>query len=401
MPIFIYKAKDLSGNEFTNTLDAKDLQSAALTIQAKGYFPISIKILEDKNLNKNIFKINKINQSDVSMFTRRLADALIAGISVSRALAILAKQTENIELKSITQDIYNLVIEGTPLSSAMNKYPKIFPQIYIGMIKAGEATGTLETVLTRLAEFTEKEKELKSKITSALIYPIILLFLGMASVVFLLTFVIPKFEIMFTDIQQSIPLPTQILIFSSHLLKNYFWIYIPLIIISSLFILKFSKTEKGLVLISRIKLKIPLFGNFLEKNLTSRFLRMLSIMLSNGVPILDSLIMAKNAINNKTLAQEIDKIYESVKQGKGLLAPIKKISFFPPMIADIIAIGEETGEIESSILRIAESYEREVDLALKTTTSLIEPIMILIIGAIICFIALAMLLPIYQMSMGA
>ncbi|OGS20223.1 MAG: hypothetical protein A2252_06385 [Elusimicrobia bacterium RIFOXYA2_FULL_39_19] len=403
MPIFTYKAKNISGQQISGTIEAENVQSVTKQLREKGYFPSSITSDEKKDtlLNKlNLFRNKTVKHKGLVIFTRRLADSLKGGLQLTRALNVISNQTENPELSKISKEIAIAIQEGKSLSEALKTYPAVFSTMYVSMIHAGETAGVLDIVLSRLADFNEREEELRFRINSALAYPVIMLFVGLASVIFLLSFVIPRFEVMFQDLGQSLPLPTKILLFLSHILRYYWWLYIPVIIASIVFIKKWSATEKGKNFISNLTLKTPLTGIFIKKDIISRFIRMLSLLLVNGVPILKALDIAKNSIDNKIFSADIERVYKDVKEGLGLSKSLQKSSLFPPLIAEMISIGEETGNMETSLTRIAESYEREVEYAIKTMTSLLEPVIILFAGLVVCFIALSMLLPVFQVSSG-
>lgn len=403
MALYQCKAKNINGEHITDIIEADSVTAVTSKLQASGYFPLSIEPYEKKGGIKkdlSVLGFSKVSHSDIVLFTRRLADSLKGGLPLIRTLGVLERQTENKEFARITREIKLSVQEGRGFSESLAKYPKIFSEMYVGMVKAGESAGLLDSVLLRLAEFNEKEEELKYRINAALAYPLVMLVVGLASVIFLLAFVIPRFEIIFGDLGQAIPLPTMILILISKSVRHWWWLYFIVIFGTAGFLIRFYKTSSGKGILSRMKLSIPIVGSFIKKDLVSRFIRMLSVLLGNGVPILDALDMAKSSIGNKVFADEIDKIYQSVKEGQGIVAPMSKSKLFPPMVSEMVAIGEETGNLESSLLKIAEAYDREVEYAVKTMTSLIEPVIILFAGVVVCLIALSMLLPVFQMSIG-
>jgi type II secretory pathway component PulF len=396
MPRFSYRAKTAAGEIIADTLEAENLKAATAKLQAAGYFPVGIKLYTEKR-KFNFFK-KKCSHNDLTLFTRRLSDAIQGGLPLVRALGVLERQTEKQEMKEITRSLRVAVQEGQGFSAALRKYPEIFPSLYSGMIQAGESTGLLEVVITRLAEFHEKEDELRHRVFSALAYPVVMLGVGCLSVLFLLAFVIPKFEMMFQDMGQILPLPTRILITASKVMQNGWWLYIPGIFLAVTGLQRFYATDRGKRFFDALQLKLPLFGGLIQKELVSRFIRMLSILLSNGVSILDALLLARNSIGNRILSEEIDRIYKSVKEGKGLVGPVSQSPLFPPLVAEMMAIGDETGSMEASLARVADIYEKEVSYAVKTVTSLLEPAIILIVGLMVAFIAMSMLMPVFQMS---
>jgi type II secretory pathway component PulF len=402
VPRFSYTAKKISGELVTDTIEADNPKLAAAKLQSLGYFPLTITLRDQKTgwINSLPFSTRAIKHNDIVAFTRRLADSLKGGLSLPRALNVLQNQTEHPKLSRLIKDISLSVQEGKSFSCTLEHYPGIFSSLYIAMVRTGEAAGVLETVLSRLADFDDKEDELRYKLYTALAYPAVMLLVGMASVIFLLSFVFPKFEIMFLDLGQSLPLPTKILLMTSRLLRYGWFVYVPLAVIGIVAAHQWRKTTKGTIFLSRLRLKLPIIGVFVRKELIARFLRMLSILLTNGVPVLDALAIARNSVNNAVFTNELDAIYASVKEGEGLAKPLAHSAVFPPLVAEMIAVGEETGNLESALVRIADIYEREVDYAVKAMTSLLEPVIILFAGVIVCFIALSLLLPVFQVSSG-
>jgi type II secretory pathway component PulF len=400
MAIYSYKAKNISGEQVSGLIEAENAGAAALKLQAREYFPVSISAQKDKLRWGGRLNLRKAGKKDLVIFTRRLADSLKGGLVLARALKILQNQTDNPELLEITKELGRQIQKGKSLSEALRLFPKMFSDMFIAMVEAGETAGIQDVVLQELADFHEKDEELRYRITAALAYPVIMLFIGLLSVIFLLGFVIPKFEIMFQDLGQSIPLPTRILIAASHFLRHSWWLYIPALFLTVLLSLRYGSSGSGKALFSNLKLKLPVIGAFVKKDLISRFIRMLSILLANGIPVLDAINIARNSIDNKVFSDEIDRIYRQVKEGQGLAKPLEHSELFPPFVAEMVTIGEETGNLEASLGSIAGNYEKEVEYALKTMTSLLEPAMILFAGIIVCFIALSMLLPVFQASSG-
>ncbi len=400
MPVFIYQAKTRDGQLITDKIEADNIKIVSNKLQELGYFPISIN--QDKKTEEiTVFdrtRFRRIKKSDIAIFNRQLVDLLKGGLSLLKSLTLLIAQTENPLLQEVIEKLRDDVKEGATFSNALAKHPKVFSGLYVGMVKAGETGGMIEEVMKQLADFSEKEQALIGKVKSALVYPLTMIFVGILSIFFLMTFVIPKFVIMFADIGQTLPLPTRILITASQFLKNYWWIYIPIFILLIVFILQYIKTERGRLAYDRFRLHMPVFGEILRKEIISRFTRTLGILIANGIVIMSALDIVKQTLNNKLFSQAIDDIYDSVKEGKGLVAPIRESKLFPPMVADILAIGEEAGNIESSFFWVANVYSRDVENRIKAATSLIEPIIILIMGLVVGFIVLAMLLPVFEIS---
>lgn len=400
MAIYAYKAKDVSGKPQSGTVEAENVKTAAAKLQSMGLYPVSIEAATSKKgLGRFFsFKLNSIPRQDVALFTCRLSDLLRGGLPLVKALTVLVRQTENRALQKTIGEIKDAVQDGKTFSSALSAYPKLFSNLYLGIVKAGESAGMLESVLSRLAEFDEQEELLRHRVKAALAYPVLMFMVGLASIIFLLAFVIPKFEAMFMDMGQLLPLPTRVLISASSIIQHWWWLYIPALTAGLLYFDKYRKSVNGGRKIDRIKLALPLAGELMKKELVSRFVRMLGALLKNGVPILDALAMVKDSVGNEVFAAEIDEVYRSVKEGEGLVEPLRNSRYFPPIVADMVAIGEETGNLENSLARIAETYDREVEYSVKTLTSLIEPVIILVVGLMVGFVALSMLLPIFQIS---
>lgn len=403
MQVFIYQAKTKDGKLVSDKIEADSLKIVSNKLQELGYFPVSITEYKKTTKELSIIKqlkapFKRIKNSDIAVFNRQLADLLKGGLTLLKSLNLLINQTENELLREVIEKLRDDVKEGSTFSNSLAKDPKVFSRFYIGMVKAGESGGMIEEVMERLANFSEKEQDLINKVKSALIYPLTMVLVGTISIIFLMTFVIPKFVVMFSDIGQTLPLPTRILIAASQLLKNYWWIYLPVLVMIIVFLRQYIKTESGRLYYDRLKLNLPILGDIFRKETISRFTRTLGVLIANGIVIMAALDIIKQTLNNRLFSEAIDDIYRSVKEGKGLITPIRENKLFPPMIADIIAVGEEAGNIESSLFWIADVYNREVETKLKTLTSLIEPIIILLMGIVVGFIVLAMLLPIFSIS---
>jgi type II secretory pathway component PulF len=338
MAQFTYKARNISGNEISGIIESENVKTAAGKLSSSGLFPIKILAYQEKvKWHKKLPGLGskRISHKDVVIFTRRLADLLKGGLQLARALNVLANQTENPKMVKILKETASLIHDGRSLSQSLKNHPEIFPAMYTSTVEAGEAAGVLEVVLNRLADYTEKEEELRYRINSAMAYPAMMLLVGLSSVIFLLSFVIPKFEAMFRDMGQSLPLPTRILLGISHFLKNDWWLYLPLAVILFAAIRKLGNSAKGRLWLSNATLNLPVIGVFIKKDIISKFIRMLSILLSNGIPILDSLNIAKNSIDNRVFAKDIERIYSSVKDGQGLSAPVQNSALFPPMVSEM------------------------------------------------------------------
>ena len=366
-------------------------------LQDKGYYPVSI--IEEQTYAQKIPRFKaKIKVSDLVIFTRQVADLLKGGLPLARALDLCYKQTENPNLKEIIKDIRDELHQGTSFSNALSKYPEVFNPLYIGLVKAGESGGSLETSMERVSKYLEQGQELLSKIKTAMAYPLAMCIVGFVTVAFLLIFVIPKFSLLFSDMEELLPLPTRILIMLSAIVKHWWWLYIPLLGVGFAWVKRYLTTTKGRYKFDRFQLSIPVIGKIITNEMVIRFTRTLGILLSNGIPMVNALEMVKKAVGNTVVSEEIDRIYEEIKIGKGLVDPLSHSKIFPTVMSDLVAAGQEVGSLESSLMKIADTYEGCVENALKAGTSLIEPIVILVMGLLVGFIVLAMLLPIFEIS---
>ncbi len=402
MPRYIYEAKAGPNNVTKGVLVAESKNAAIQKIGQLGYFLLSLE--EEASASnasaqgKTSYFSGRINLKDITDFTRQLSDLLEAGITIAKALDILYGQTTNKKLKSIILDIRDFCISGNPLSTALARHPKVFSNLYISMVRSGETGGMLEGILKRLSDFSEKQLEIQTKVRTALAYPVLMALVGFATVAVLITFVIPKMVVMFADFGQALPLPTQILLFISTAVRKYWFLIIGFFIALFFVLKKMYNTAEGRRNIDRFKLNIPVMGQLIRKVEIARFARTLATLLENGVPILEALSITLETLTNTVIRDDIEKAYSTVKEGAGLANSLSSSKIMPPGIVNMISIGEEGGHVEKSLLKVAQSYDRESDEAIKIMMSLLEPIMILTLGGIVGFIVISMLLPIFEMN---
>lgn len=400
MPSYAYEVKKSPTEVVTGIMDAPNTKVVVDRLRQEGYFPISI---EEKGQESFLSGgrarfFLRTTSRDISIFTRQLANLIVAGLPLSKSLAGVAEQTENPKLKEIIQDLRSRVEDGTPFSSALSEYPKLFPSFYTSMVHAGEAGGMLDEVLDRLADFAEKEQELRGNLKSAMAYPCLLALVGVATIFFLTTFIIPRFAIMFHDLGQVLPLPTRILISVSRYANNYWWLIISGILLIIFIINRYYHTEQGRLSIDRFRLRLPVFGNLLRRMEISRFSHSFGTLLQNGVPILSALEIVSHTMSNQVIAREVLGFREGVAKGEKLTEQVRNSSEFPPVVSNLLATGEESGKLEPVLISMAKTFDREVDNNIKTITSLIEPVMILILGGIVGFLVVSMLLPIFRIN---
>ena len=401
MAKFIYVAKKGPKEEVKGSIEAENKNAALHRLTAMGYFPISVEqedIERSASIVSTIPGFKKVNIRDLSIFTRQLSDLLEAGLPLVKSLSVLEKQTENRYLQSVINDLRDHVQGGNPLSSALTRYPKVFSELYISMVRSGEVGGSLENVLLRIAEFQESQDELTAKVKSAMIYPGLMATVGFTTIIVLITFVIPRIVAMFKDLNQSLPLPTIILLNISDAIKHFWFILLGALLLIYLGFKRLNSTHEGKMVIDRLKLKTPMLGQLIVKTEIARFTRTLATLLSNGVPILDALNVVITIMESEVLREDIKTAQKEVREGNALAAGLNKGRYFPVFVNNMISVGEEGGAVEKALLKVASSYEREVDRAVKTMTALLEPLMILTLGLVIGFIVIAMLLPIFEIS---
>jgi type II secretion system protein F len=405
MATYSYKAADSAGKIVTGVLEADEEKKVAAELQTRGLIPIRIVLAKGngKRLGLNVSEqflnlFRGVSSKDVMVFTQDLATLLEAGLPVDRALSLLIESAEKERFKMVANDILKTVQGGGYLSDALAKHPKAFTSFYVSMVRAGEAGGVLEAVLGRLGEFLESAQELKDYIKSAMVYPAFLVSVGGLSIIVLLTFVIPKFSIIFSDMGQAIPLSTQFLLGISHLLQSYWWAILTVLGAGYFFLRKYLKTPAGRLKFDRKKMKFPVVGDLIKKIEVARFARTLGTLTKSGVPILQALTLVKDIMGNKVISSAMENVYDRVKEGDRLSKPLRDTGIFPPLAIQMITVGEETGRLDRMLLRVAESYEKMVRNTVKRLISLLEPAMILFMGLVVGFVVVSMLMAVFSMN---
>ena len=423
MPKFNYIALDARGQESTGVIDAPSSNDAVGQLRQAGYFPTSV-VEEGKGkaIAKSVKKVTKAGKSGAAakkggggivlwekktvkgkvlmIFTRQLATLIDAGLPLLRSLTVLAKQERDAVLHKTINSIADAVQSGSTFSESMAQHPLIFNKLYINMIKAGELGGVLELVLNRLAEFSEKAQKIKNKVLAAMAYPVIVLIIAILIMIFLMAFIVPKFEQIFKDMLNGRPLPaiTQFVINVSNVIQNMFvppdlWYTIGITAFLIIGWKMMSSSKGGRAFIDNTKLKLPLFGDLLRKSAISRFSRTLGTLVTSGVPILQALNITRDTAGNVMIATAVTKVHDAVKEGESIVQPLEASGVFPPMVISMVDVGEETGQLPEMLLKIAEVYDDEVDNAVEGLTSLLEPIMIVILALIVGTIVIALFMP--------
>lgn len=403
MPVYEYTALDSAGKKLKGIIDADSQAAARQRIRHAGKYPVEISETEPVSKEKSggkafSFSLQRISQQEIHVATRQLATLLGAGIPLVQALNGLIEQTSNQILKKIIAQLKDSVNEGNSFTSALTEHPRLFSKIYINMVKAGEASGSLDVVLEQLAEFGENQQAMKSKISVALIYPVILSLVGVMILFLLLTIVVPNITKVFEDSQEALPLPTIILINLSNFLGHYWWLILLAAAGIILTVRSVIQRPKGRSIWDKIKLTLPLFGDLNIKIAAARLGSSLGSLLQSGVPLVTSLRIVRNIFNNVHLAQVIDDATEELEKGGTLSKTLRESRWFLPMVVQMISVGEQSAYLEKMLDKLSQNYEKEVETKIKALTSLIEPFMILFMGVMMLFIVLSILLPIFEMN---
>lgn len=401
MAKFVYEAKKSPTEIVKGFLMADNRLAAIQKIDKSGYCLIDIHEEQQGSgsaLPINISFFSGISLKDVTDFSRQLSDLLESGLIIVKALEVLASQTENKRLKNIIIDIQDFCVAGNPFSSALARHPQVFSELFVSMVHSGETGGALESVLRRLSDFSEKQLDVQTKVRTALAYPILMSVIGTASIIILLTFVMPKMMVMFDDLGQALPWPTQVILGLSYVLAHYGLVVILAVIALGVSLMKIYATPQGQWTIDGLKLRLPLAGKLIRKVEIARFLRTLATLLNNGLPMLEALKVVSTTIKNVVIRQDVSKALTAVREGASLAKGFDGSRIFPLSVINMIRIGEESGHLERSLLKIAEAGERESDEMIKIVMSLLEPVLILVLGVIVGFIVIAMLLPIFEIN---
>ena len=414
MPHFSYTAIDARGSEKSGLLEALNADQAIASLKAKGLFPTNVTqgqavraapvgaatapAAKKPALQLRIPFLRPVSAKELSVFTRQLATLLHAGMPLLRGLEVLAKQEKNLAFQEVIAAIGENIRSGGTLSEAMAQHPKVFDRLFVNMIKAGEAGGVLDVVLERLARFQEKSLKLKGKVTSALVYPLIVMAIAVIILAGLLVFVVPKFKQIFADLLKGAPLPplTQFVLTISDAVREHFIITIGVWAGLWFGFKAFKKTVGGKRLLDTLTVTLPPFGDLFLKALVARFSRTLGTLLSSGVPILQALTITRDTSGNARVAEAIDFVHDRVKEGDPVSRPLESTKVFPPMVTSMIDVGEQTGQLPEMLTKIADIYDEEVDNAVAGLSSLIEPILIVFLAVVVGTIVIALFLPIIR-----
>lgn len=411
MPVYKFEAMDTSGSEVKDSVEAPTEEEAQQKIKQMGYFVTKItevagkkgkkdKAKGKKGKKKSSFTIGGVSNKQLCTFTRQFSTLQDAGLPVLRSLKILEGQMRPGVLKNALMDVVEDVESGSTLSEAFGKHPKCFDRLYVNMVKAGEAGGALEIILQRLAEFKEKAQTLKRKVTGAMVYPVVVIVVAFGILAFIMIFIIPKFEKIFKEFDMTLPWATQTLINISNWFVDY-WYMIPILpVIFFLFIKLVRLHRKGAYAVDWAKLQIPIMGGILEKTIVARTMRTLGTLISSGVPILEALSIVRETCTNMVYENLFQRIYESIREGDTIAQPLKESRLVDDMVVNMIDVGEETGDLDTMLSKIADVYDEEVDVLVESLISILEPLMIVFLGGTIGSIVVALFLPMIKLLEG-
>ncbi|NKE72721.1 type II secretion system F family protein [Candidatus Manganitrophus noduliformans] len=394
MPTFRYKARDKYGALFMGTFETHGKEAVAGHLDSLGYIPVAIE--EEKpgiSLTELLPQFERISSEDLIIFSRQLATLIGAGIPFMASFNALEEQTENPKLKKVIGQVQKEVEGGSTFADALAKHPKVFSQMYVSMVKAGETGGVLDEVLNRLAMLAEHDAETRARIKAATRYPKIVLIALVVAFVILVSFVIPKFSALYANYNVALPLPTQLMIGLNNIVHRHGLLILAAAIGSFWGFRKYINTPQGRLWWDGFKLKLPVFGPIFTKTALSRFARVFGTLTRSGLPILQTLEIVSETVGNVVIGRVVDNIRDSARQGRGIVQPMKVSKVFPPIVIQMVAVGEESGKMEEMMMKVSEYYDRDVEYAIKNLSSSLEPLLLAVIGVVVVFLALAIFMP--------
>ena len=407
MPIYNYTARTRSGEKVEGTIDAATKRAALSEIEKKGQIPVSVIASSEDNADdtgkgKSFTwrRTNKMSTRDVLIFTTELSDLLASGMNLGNALNCLANRKDGSAKDVIVADLRDEIMRGASLSEALAKNPDTFTTLYVSMINAGEESGALSVVLNRLVLHFERIQAVKEKVVMALVYPLIVMIMGAATLIFSMIFVVPKFQMVFEQLGQALPLPTKILIASSTWLAHYGWLALIVLVVGSIMMNRFVKTSKGMHWWHGILLRMPLVKGVIASGIFANFARTLGTLMDNGVPILSALGIVEKTVGNVVIGEEIHNVRERVTDGTTISGPFAAGKVFPVMLTDMLSIGEQTGDMTTALTHIARRYENELDRNVIIFTTALEPILIVVVALLVGFVAVAILMAVFNLTNG-
>ena len=406
MATYIYQAKKDPQNTIEGRVEAQSEREAIEKISLLGLVPVSLredKVAAVEAAVAQVMALSgksgvRLSSREITIFSRQLASLLKSGVPILRSLVIIRDQATSLKLKSIVQNIYKEVEAGSVFSSVLAQYPRVFSPLFIALIRAGEDSGALPEVLFKISDYRAKQEEVVSRFKMAMVYPALMAFVGIGTVVFMLTFVMPRLTRLYKDMGQGLPIPTKILIsVSSGLQQGWFWALVIILAVIVIF-KRYSLTKTGRITVSVLQLNLPMFGNLVLKSELARFSRTLELLLRSGISILRAINVTIPVLNNEVIKSQLSSSYKELEQGGSLGRSLKNSKIIPAFMCNLLIVGEETGKLDNALNEVASSYERDTDEAIRMMSSLLEPLMILFMGLVVGFIVVAMLLPIFEMN---
>lgn len=400
MPVFTYRAADRAGRTVDGMMEAYDANAVVERLHRENFYPLRVEATSERGrLGRRLFGAPGVPAQDILAFTQQLATLVEAGLPLERALVVLGDVAANRRLRQIVQEVTQSVRAGSTLADALARHhPRPFSRLYVNTVRAGERGGVLELGLRRLAEHLDAARELREAVVSALIYPALLLVVGTGAVVFLLTFVLPRFAVILADLGQTLPLPTRLMLGTSDALLTYWWVIAGVALVLALAWQAVARSEVGRLRLDQALLGLPVAGEVFRKLEVGRAVRTLGTLLSSGVPLLGALDVAREGAGNSVLANALATVHGGVKRGEGLARPMAETGAFPTLVVHMVRVGEETGRLDDMLSRVAGTYEREVRVAVRRLVATLEPAIIVVLGAVVLAIVLAILLAILSVN---
>lgn len=402
MPIFEYEAVDAQGKKVTGSLDASNKQDAKQKLQAEGLFPSALREKTGGGADALAGAPKRragfgVSQKELTNFTTQLATLIDAGLPIVRSLKVLEGQLRPGLLKTTVGEVAGDVEGGSPLSEAMGKHPRVFDRLYMNMVRAGEIGGVLDQILNRLAEFMEKSYRLRKKVMGAMLYPAAVILFAIAVVTVLLIFIVPRFQKLFAELNMTLPGVTQVLIgVSTWMLNNFWWLWVVPFALFGLFLF-LKRIPRVAYFIDGMKLRMPIFGVVVRKAVIARFARTLGTLTQSGVGIIEALEICKGTTANEVVARSLEGVKDAVREGENIAGPMSQAKVFDDVVVNMVDVGEETGELDKMLLKVGDTYDNDVEVAVDSMVSLLEPLLIVFVGGIVFFIVLALFLPLTKM----
>ena len=402
MPVYAYRGFDAAGKAVSGTQDADSPKSIKASLRRDGIFLTDLDEAKGGGAKGNKARLlssgGRVSAQELATATRQLATLIGAGIPLVDSLVALIDQVDNERFKSVWAEVKQRVNEGAGFGDALSMHPKTFTGLYVNMVRAGESSGALDVVLVRLADFTESQADLRSKLIGTMVYPALMVVVANIVIAVLMVFVIPKISRLFVAQKVALPLPTRVLIGTSNALKDGWYIFLPLLLLAIWGAWRFVNTERGSAWWDRVVLDLPLFGPLIRMVAIARFTKTLGTLIGSGVPLLGAFDIVKNVVQNKTLMHVIETARDCVKEGESIAAPLKRSGQFPPIVTHMIAIGEKSGSLEEMLNNVARSYEVQIESRLRAMTSVLEPLLIVVMGVVVAFIVFSVLMPMMEIS---